>query len=619
MTTAPTRRDRRARSARVRVTVIALAVVVAVLLSAAAWVVVRGFTARDELLGALPIAADVRAAVARGDSDIAPQLAELQRRTESARQATSDPVWRAAEVVPVVGQNFTAFREAAAVIDDVADEALPALGRLAAEVSIASLAPRDGRIDLQPLIAARPLLADATAVLTDANARASTIDTDGTVDQVRTSVERLSGLIDEVTQAVTALNTAAELLPPMLGADGERRYLLLFLNNAELRAAGGIPGAVSTVIASDGAIDLAEQSTAGQLGYFDPPPVAATEEEASIFAIPVDRYLQNVTATPDFQRSAQMAQAMWFERTGERVDGVVRVDVGALRLILGATGPVAVTPDDTLTADNAIPLLLSDVYARFVDPSDQDAFFALAAERVFDAVVDLRVDPAAFVDALGTAVDENRIAAWSADPREQQRLVELGLAGALPESTADAAAIGLYLNDATGSKMSYYLDYSVSVAQAICRNDQRPTTAVSVRLRSDAPADAATSLPPYVTGGGGFGVPPGTTRTNLHLYLPPGENVFDVVVDGRSEGFALNEHDGRVVVSRTVDLDPGQTVTVTIYSNAALPGDRAIAVHATPGIGEPAITLGQPLDCRAARPPSGPRTDAMRDGQETIL
>ncbi len=37
---------------------------------------------------------------------------------------------------------------------------------------------------------------------------------------------------------------AVRLLPPMLGADGPREYLLLVQNNAEQRATGGIPGSV---------------------------------------------------------------------------------------------------------------------------------------------------------------------------------------------------------------------------------------------------------------------------------------------------------------------------------------------------------------------------------------
>mgnify|MGYP006151624567 CR=1 FL=1 len=37
----------------------------------------------------------------------------------------------------------------------------------------------------------------------------------------------------------------------------------------------------------------------------------------------------------------------------------------------------------TLTAENAVPLLLSDVYAQLPDPEQQDVFFSAAARSVF--------------------------------------------------------------------------------------------------------------------------------------------------------------------------------------------------------------------------------------------
>ncbi|HET8958367.1 MAG TPA: DUF4012 domain-containing protein [Microcella sp.] len=615
----PIRRRRRRRSVVRRGWWIAAGVIVALLASSVAWVVIRGLSARDELLGALPIAERVEAKVAAGDSDIAEDLAELQRRTESARASTSGPVWRIYENVPVIGQNLTAFREAAQIVDDIADEALPPLGDLADEITLASLTPRDGGIDLEPLIAARPALATAAEALVAADERAADINTEGTIGQISSAVSQLVGLISDTAEVVSGLSTAAELLPPMLGADGERTYLLLFMNNAELRAGGGIPGALSTIVVTDGRIELAEQSSAGDLGRFDPPPLPATAEETEILSIPLDRFMQNVTGTPNFARSGELAQAMWAERTGQLVDGVIGVDVGALRLLLGATGPIELASGDALRADNAVDLLLSDVYARFDNPADQDAFFAAAAQRVFETVTDLEADPARLVDALATGVREQRIVLWSDDEAEQARLAALDLTGGFPESTAERTTFGVYLNEGVGSKMSYYLDFSIAVAQNVCRNDGRPTTATTIRLRSNAPADAAQSLPRYVTGGGAFGVPAGIIRNNVHLYLPAGENVFDVRIDGESVAFSLGEHEGHVVVSRTVDLEPGELAAYTVYSNGPESGNRDVIVEHTPSIRDVPVAVGQPLDCNDIPSTPGQQTEASGAGEISAL
>ena len=61
--------------------------------------------------------------------------------------------------------------------------------------------------------------------------------------------------------------------------------------------------------------------------------------------------------------------------------------------------------------------------------------------------------------------------------------------------------------------MGLYLDVQTAIGQQTCRQDRRPQYAFEVTLTNTAPADAATSLPAYVTGGGAFGVTPGNIKT----------------------------------------------------------------------------------------------------------
>ena len=53
--------------------------------------------------------------------------------------------------------------------------------------------------------------------------------------------------------------TVARLLPPMLGQDGPRDYLLVVQNNAEIRSTGGLPGSLQILTADNGKLTLAEQ------------------------------------------------------------------------------------------------------------------------------------------------------------------------------------------------------------------------------------------------------------------------------------------------------------------------------------------------------------------------
>lgn len=574
------------------------------LVAVAAWIALRGIAARDQLLGALPIAESVKAQVSEGDGDIAAELDELQERTQSARELTSDPVWRAVELVPWAGQNLRAFREAAATVDDVADDALPPLGHLAASITLASLTPQDGAIPLQPVRDARPALAEAAAALESANARAMAIETEGTIPQIRDAVGQLVGLVDETSEIVSGLDTAAQLLPGMLGGDEPRDYLLLFMNNAELRAGGGIPGAISILRADQGSLDIVAQSSASALGEFDPAPLPLTDAERTLYGEATGLFMQNVTATPVFSRSAELAQAMWAERQGQTVDGVIGMDVRALARILEATGPIELAGGIQLTSDNAVQVLLSDVYRDIPEPAQQDLFFADAAQRIFSAVTGGGVNPGALVDALVNGVGNQRIMVWSDRDEEQAVLEEIDLDGGLPVSTEAITRFGVYLNDSTGAKMDYYLGAAITAGTAVCREDERPNYRVAVRLENEAPADAAASLPRYVTGGGAFDVPAGVIRTNVAVYGPAGSIAYEVRLDGESIGFASTEHEGLTAVAATVDLEPGQTGQLEVLFLGADGAAERVDVEHTPTSGSVLVTPNAPVDCADISPVS---------------
>src|SRR6185437_14206667 len=99
-------------------------------------------------------------------------------------------------------------------------------------------------------------------------------------------------------------------------------------------------------------------------------------------------------------------------------------------------------------------------------------------------------DPSTMISALAKAGDERRVLLWSANGREQSLIAQTTLAGTLDSGTDTDHEFGVYLNDATGAKMDYYLHTAVQLGQATCRSDDRVDYVVRVTLTSSAPADA---------------------------------------------------------------------------------------------------------------------------------
>ncbi|HWH25485.1 MAG TPA: DUF4012 domain-containing protein [Pseudolysinimonas sp.] len=586
------------RSRKRRVILIIVTVFVAVGTFVAIWIGVRGSMARSELLDSVPLAHRIQTAAIEGKASTASaDVTQLQTKSARAMELTSDPVWRAAEVIPGIGPNLVAVRESAALVHEVAVSGIPPLITLANTVNAHQLVPHDGTFDLGLFTKAAPSLAVAKDALDRARTHALAIDAEGTIEPVQSAVTSLVTLVDTTASTVDGISTAATLLPTMLGADGPRSYLLLSLNSAELRTPGGIPGAIAVIHANNGVLSLDQRTSATALGRAKAPVLPLSDAEMALYDERLGTYMQNVVSTPDFKRSGELAQAMWKLKTGMTVDGIVAIDPVALGYILRATGPVDVGSGVTLTSDNAVSFLLSTVYAQIPDTTAQDEFFAGTTRSIFAVLTKGSLDAPKLVEALAQSASENRIHIWSANADEEKVLSTSTLAGALPKSTAKTTAFGVYLNDATGAKMDVYLRNAITISSAICRADNRPNYKVGVKLTLDAPLDSATVLPSYVTGRYAFGVEPGRVRTNVYVYAPPGAAPFSVKVNGKELAFASATLDGHPVVGSVVEMGPSETVSI-VFQFVGKAGDaRELSLQHTPMTSTVPTSLNGKVDC----------------------
>lgn len=558
-----------------------LGVVLLLVVVAGIWVGVRGASAYAHLRDVQSGAGDAAASLTADPAAASSALARLADHAAQAHALTTDPIWRAAEHVPWLGPQLGAFATVAAAADELVAQSLLPLATAADGLSVDALRPVGGRIDAAALA---PLAAPAAASATSAAAATADvrdIDRAPLIGAVGTSVDDADALFGQVAGAVDALARTARLLPAMLGQDGPRTYLVLVQNNAEWRSLGGIAGAAVVLRADGGSLSLAGTlSTRDFSGGFAEPVAPLSDEVTAIYDTKPARYFQNVTQVPDFTVGAPLAREMYRLNSGTTVDGVLTVDPVVLSYLLQATGPVSLPTGDTLTAENAVPLLLNEVYFRYEKPADQDAFFAGAAGAVFQALADGQGSASALVTAIARASDEHRLLVWSADPAEEALLAGSTVAGELPVTDAHTARFGVYLNDGTGSKMSYYTHPEVSLTWGSCS----PGGALAARdltldltLTSTAPPDAATALPEYITGGGAFGTAPGVTEVIGNVYLPEG---FELVSadSGTDDGFAGGMHDGRRVLTFGTHLEPGASTHLTVTVRAVTTAARAEAI-----------------------------------------
>jgi len=498
-----------------------------------------------------------------GDQEAArATLDRVQGDAATARSHTRGPVWWVGERLPLLGANVHAVRQVAESTDRIAGDVLPGVVATAETLSPDRLRPRRGRIDLEPLEEAAPTVAAASETLVTENDRLAHLDATALWPALASPVAELQEQVDDATGLAERASSALQLLPSMLGADGPRRYVLLFQNNAEVRATGGIGGAFAEVLADDGRIRLGEQTDAGGLGPLEEPVLPLTPEERSLFGPALGRYAQDVNFTPDFPRTGELTAAMWRESGRGRVDGVVSVDPVAMSYLLEGTGPVRTAGGRTLTADNAVPLLLSDVYAQLPDPEQQDVFFSAAARSVFAAITSGAGESRALLEGLTRGASEGRLLVWSRHEGEQEVLADTTVGGGMNPEADSTPRVGVHLNAAAAYKLDYYLDHEASLVSQRCQAG-RQYLQLRLEMSSRVPDDHA-SLPDYVAPDTGpFGK--GTIVDTLYVFAPRGGRVEKVTIDGEDRTSPQRTSlDGHPVAVHTLAIEPGERREVIV-------------------------------------------------------
>ncbi|WP_415803391.1 DUF4012 domain-containing protein [Isoptericola cucumis] len=565
-----------------RIAIWVLVVVLLLLALLLARVVTDALRARDSLeQAATKIAALSSDAVAGRSDQVDAGLAGLQEDTAEAVQATSGSHWSFAARLPVAGSTAEAVATLAEVSDTLAHGPLEDLAAAVAVVNPGALAPSDGRLDLEPLRQVAPTVVDADRDLASAQETVTAID-DTLLPQVDDAVAQVGARLAEVRSTTATAARAAELVPAMLGAQEERRYLVLVQSNAEPRALGGIPGSLIQLRADDGELVIEDQRAASSLGVFDESVLPLDDSESALFGDKLARFAQNVTMTPDFPRAAELAREMWRERTGVTVDGVLSMDPVALADVLAADGPLQVPDGDELAGEQLARYLLHDVYVRHPEPDDQDEVFADVTQEAFERVMAGEGDTARLMDALAGSAREGRVMLWSADGAEQAQLDGTVLDGALRGVQGDETpVVGVYAQMTRAAKMGWYLDSDVDVEVVADRPDGSHELAVTVTHTNSATADEVRGLPAYVTGMDEEN--PGELRMNSLVYAPAGGRIVSARDAEGNVGLFPQVHHHLIVGARSLSLSPGETSAVTYVMITGKHQSDDVVVRSTPG------------------------------------
>ncbi|MGA9871760.1 MAG: DUF4012 domain-containing protein [Rhodococcus sp. (in: high G+C Gram-positive bacteria)] len=583
-TTSSTRRSKK------RPVLLIVGVVLLLLVAFVAWLAYEAFTAKSNLETTRDAANQAKDELL--DGDVPGAQAAAADATESAtkaQDAASSLPFTIVGAIPVLGSPLATVSEIADVVQGLASDVLEPASAASASISPNSIVEGGGRVNLQALIDAEPVLAETSAAAEDLYARAQAIEDPAFLGVVQDARVQLENQTHDLAGLLTNTHIASKIVPTMMGANGPRSYFLAFQTNAEARGTGGLLGGYGIIRADDGTARVDTLGSNNELEFAEQPIDLGPEYARLWGPRNTTTDFRNSNASPHFPYAGQIWSSMWQEQTGEQLNGAIATDPVALSYILDATGPITLADGEVVSGDNVVEVTLSTAYARFGD--DQIARKAYLQEIAAAVVSKMTTGVAPtrqLLDAVGRAGSEGRISVWSADPAEQEVLAGTKIGHTLPVEPGPYANV--IVNNAGGNKLDYYLARDISYTAQSCSGGLRNST-VTATLTNNVNPDGLT---PYVASTFQPGVPYGTNESIVYLYGTQGAKIKSMMVDGVNAfsvqgGMEL----GHPVQAAYLTIPPGESSTVTWeLEEPALPGEAVVPVQ--PLVDDPTITVDVP-------------------------
>ena len=252
----------------------------------------------------------------------------------------------------------------------------------------------------------------------------------------------------EVRQFLSKADQGLGLIPGLIGLDGERKYLLIFQNNMELRPTGGFIGSFALVDFRSGRLKQFEVSDVysadGQLkGHVEPPPAIKQ------YLGEAGWYLRDANWHPDFPTSALGIEWFLDKEIKQKVDGVVALNLFFAQEVIDQFGGVELADfNETITAENLFEKASAYSESGFFPGSTQKRDFLSGLSSTLFEQVKLADKQTWFKigRAFYRSLDQKEILIFLNQADKQQSVRNLGWDGGIREVKCRSSEATCYLD-----------------------------------------------------------------------------------------------------------------------------------------------------------------------------
>lgn len=277
--------------------------------------------------------------------------------------------------------------------------------------------------------------------LDKANEDIQKISTHSLPEDFRLYFDDLKNYLPELTQNLHSVNAMFEVLLEMLGDNSEKRYLVLFQNNNELRATGGFVGSFSLLDIYKGQILNIETLKGGlydleagqKYKVIGPKPLSLINPHFNIW---------DANWWPDYPTSAKKIQTLYQEAGGSSVDGVITINAQVLQNLLASLGPVNM-PDYgiTISSLNLFDVLQDQVEFKYKNENEPKAIIADLVPIVLDKLFNTKEKQKDILAVFITSLMDKDIQIYSNNTDNQNKIKNFGWSGRMLANHRDYLSV----------------------------------------------------------------------------------------------------------------------------------------------------------------------------------
>lgn len=284
--------------------------------------------------------------------------------------------------------------------------------------------------------------------------------------RVRAYYDQINGFVKLATDA----RPLFKQLPEILGKDKEKKYLVLFLNDAELRPTGGFITAYAVFSVDKGQIRVKESSDIYDLDStiaHGPAPAEILRYHKGVNRF----YIRDSNLSPDYVQSIKYFEEI-LKRGSKKLeyDGIIALDTNVLVDTLAILGPTE-AGGVTFTADKddrcwGCPQVIYELENIITRPTpyfreQRKSMLSVLLYNIMQKA--LGVSPSQYWGRLAQnfleELDEKHMLVYLKDPEAQKAIEALNYGGRIREFDGDY----LHVNNTNfaGAKSNLFIDYAI--------------------------------------------------------------------------------------------------------------------------------------------------------------